>query len=159
MMTSTVPDAAEVLLAPISVAAGPSVVARTVSLLGTRVGVRKGAAAWVASAAVSEVVELMSNPKQASKRGRRRTIRFIDEGARMPKWVNPWRLGYREEKGKRSLGRKPTQRGTALRRGEAESDADPQDVEFGGEITRLGELRVGGLKTAVLLRFGHGPRD
>jgi hypothetical protein len=61
------------------------------------------------------------------------------------------------QKGFRSWN--PTQRGTALRRGEAESDADPQDIEFGGEITRLGALRVGGLKTAVLLRFGHGPRD
>ena len=98
MMTSTAPDAAEVLLAPISVAAGPSVVARTVSLIGTRVGVRKVAVAGVASAAVSEVAELMSNPKQASKRGRRRTIRFTDEGARTPKWVNPARLGHREEK-------------------------------------------------------------
>ena len=98
MMTSTVPDAAEVLLAPISVAAGPSVVARTVSLLGTRVEVRKGAGSGVASAAVSEVAELMSNPKQASKRGRRRTIRFTDEGVRTPKLVNPARLGHREEK-------------------------------------------------------------
>jgi hypothetical protein len=95
---------------------------------------------------VSKVAELMSNPKQASKRGRRRTIRFIDEGARTPKWVNPWRLGHREEKGKKSLGRKPTQRGTALRRGEAESDADPQDIEFGGEITRLGAQASGRIK-------------
>ena len=86
----------------------------------------------------------MSNPKQASKRGRRRTIRCIDEGKRTQKWLNTMRLGHREEKGKRSLGRKPTQRGTALRRGEAESDADPQDIEFGGKSPGWERRQVGG---------------
>ena len=146
MMTSTAPAAAEELLESMSVPAGTSVAARTVSLPGARVGVRIGAGAGVASAAVSEVAELMINPKQASKRGRRRTIRFIDEGARIPKWFNTRRLGHREEKGKRSLSRKPTQRGTALRRGEAESDADPQDVEFGGRNNPAGRAASGRTK-------------